>query len=218
MIPSRHPSLRGAARRDDADRYQQLRQREHDVGASREDRVAPAAEEAGEQADDEADQDGDAGGDERRRAATCARRTSCARRGRGRSPSAPNQKSLFGPCGMPNSSSIVSVYAVVFGWPVTFDAIGPPKIARKMRMHDHDPARERDLVLAEPRPEQLPGALRLATCVPPAGLSSSAGVVTSVVVVIPHSLATCGWGRTRGRKYRTLFPRGCLRAKRRAIA
>src|SRR5215208_5030579 len=44
---------------------QQDREREHDVDEPREDRVGPAAIEAGDQADDGADQHGEAGRDER---------------------------------------------------------------------------------------------------------------------------------------------------------
>ena len=64
MIPPRHPSLVVLHAATMPIGYEQLRQGEHHVGAPREDRVAPAAEEAGEQADDEPDQDGDAGGDD----------------------------------------------------------------------------------------------------------------------------------------------------------
>ena len=46
-----------------------------------------------------------------------------------------------GPFGRPNASSIVGWYDRVFGWPVTQAAIGPPKIAMKMRSDDHEQRR-----------------------------------------------------------------------------
>ena len=56
--------LRRAARRDDADRDEQLGNRQHDVGEARESCIRPAAVVAREQADDRPDGHGDSRGDD----------------------------------------------------------------------------------------------------------------------------------------------------------
>src|SRR5579862_4181243 len=73
-------------------------------------------------------------------------------------PSAPNQNCAFGPFGRPNESSIVSVYAVVFEWPVAHWASGPPAIAMKTRrrtMHAANSAALSSLKRSQKRREAL---------------------------------------------------------------
>src|SRR4051812_42953015 len=106
---------------------------------------------------------------------------------------------------MPNSSSMVSVYACVFGWPVTFAAIGPPMAATRISRPMTTPPASATLS-SRKRAQKSCQALLLVTCDEPVEPISSVAEVTSVVVVIPHSLATCGWGRTSGRKYKTHVP------------
>ena len=110
--------LRGRARRDDADGEQQQRHREDDVGRPRDEACRPSRRSSRPARRGSRRRTRRSRSRRRRRSARRGSRRSCGRRRRGRLLSAPNQKSAWGPSGMPKMS-VVSRWKSSFGpWPV----------------------------------------------------------------------------------------------------
>ena len=142
------------AGRGEAEAQQQDREGEHDVGQARQQRVDQAAVEAGDQADDRADDHGDAGGDEARPRARRARRRWCARRRRGRAGRRRTgaRRSGRSACRRRRAPRSSAPSGRACRRSMT---ISGAKIAMTISSDDERERGHRDLVPAQPAPEQL---------------------------------------------------------------